>query len=158
MYLWVTKIRSGSKCRRHFDFAVNIIFVGENGSGNFCLGTRAMFQCLIVTAWSSVIIKRVFKFASCVSCIVKTGLAHTSFRSKMASAVDFRTATFCSSVIMASTGSSIKAVPRSTSMSKFSTTANSTVVSRSPVPTGNLTSLLLSRRFLRRLKMTVALL
>lgn len=71
--------------------------------------------------------------ALCVFSFVKTSLADASCYFTMAIKVDFPTVTFCPSDGVASMCSSLKDVPRSTSVGTFSTTLNSTLVSKSPI-------------------------
>lgn len=60
----------------------------------------------------------------------------------MATGINFQTVSFCLSGIMTSLCSSTKAVPRSTSMSKSSTTVNSAFVTRSLIGTCSVVLLL----------------
>lgn len=107
-----------------------MIDVTERGSSNFWLAARTTFEYFIVDRGSSISSKWVFMFASCVLCFVKTALVDTLYRFMMATGAWFWTDTFRFSGEMARICSSMKAVPKTTMIAKFSITVNSAVVSK----------------------------
>lgn len=68
-------------------------------------------------------------FASYVLCFVKNALVDTLHCFTMATGANFQTVTFCPSGTMARIYLSMKFVPKSTSMTNYYPTTNSTVVS-----------------------------
>lgn len=63
---WVTRLESGSKCRKQIVLVLTMVFVTDRGSSSFCLATRTMSECSMFDLWSSLVSKWVFPFAFCV--------------------------------------------------------------------------------------------
>lgn len=129
----VTRLGSGSKYRRPFALVVTMICVAENGSKEFCLETRIVFECFIVDLSSSFVSKWLFILAFCVFYLVKVALVDTLCCFTVATGVHFRTVIFCSLDRMARMCYLMKVVRKRNSMAKSSSTVYSTVVSRSPI-------------------------
>lgn len=108
---WVTRLGRWSKCGGSFAFVVALTKATKEYSGSFFLVTQTVHYSISLDVLSFFTLKYVSTLACFVFLFVKTGLEADSCCYIMATAVKFRTVTFCLFDKMTEMFSSVNSVP-----------------------------------------------
>lgn len=121
----LTRLGSGSKCKRPSSLVLTMTFVTDRGSSNFCRAIGIVFKCFIIDSWFVLYLKMRVYIPIFRIVLVKPALADTSCCLTSSTGVYFQTVNFCWCGRMASICSSTNTMPKSPSIASFSTTVNS---------------------------------